>query len=291
MHPPVRLVAIDIDGTLLPGVAMPIRKRTGDALLAAQQSGIVVAIATGRRVDYTTPVLEGLNLHPDLPLITSNGAVVQTLGGEVLDRSFLPSSIARQLCTLLRPFGSVVLTFDGPEGSVVMLENLEEAKGRLLLWIEANRRAIREVPHLESAIQDGNDPIQGMVAGGVFRMREAEAALKDSPLAGTCECVKTEYPARDLTILDLLPKGISKGHALERLAGRLGIDRKEVMAIGDNWNDLEMLQYAGQAVLMGNAPQELRAQARTSGWRQAPPNDQDGVAVILEEAVAKRTER
>ena len=69
---------------------------------------------------------------------------------------------------------------------------------------------------------------------------------------------RTEYPARDLSILDLLPPGVSKGWALERLAARLGVDRKETMAIGDNWNDVDMLEWAGQGVMMGNAASELR---------------------------------
>jgi hypothetical protein len=288
MHPPVRLVAIDIDGTLLPGVAQPLRARTGRALMAAQKAGIVVAIATGRRVDYTTPVLDGLNLDPSLPLITSNGVIVRTLGGEQLDNSHLEARIARGLCTLLRPYGSLVFTFDHPHGSRVILENIDQATGRLQLWIEANRKAIEEVPNLEAAMLDGENPIQGMAAGSVYQMREAEKAILDSPWASECECVKTEYPARDLSILDLLPLGISKGWALQRLAARLGIDRKEVMAIGDNWNDLEMLKFAGQAVLMGNAPPELRVLAKTTGWRLAPRNDQDGVAVILEEVLAKQ---
>jgi hydroxymethylpyrimidine pyrophosphatase-like HAD family hydrolase len=64
------------------------------------------------------------------------------------------------------------------------------------------------------------------------------------------------------------------------------VDRKETMAIGDNWNDLAMLEWAGQAVLMGNAAQELRTMASTRGWKQAPRNDQDGVAVVLEKAIA-----
>ncbi len=59
---------------------------------------------------------------------------------------------------------------------------------------------------------------------------------------------------------------------------RLGVDRKETMAIGDNWNDVDMLEWAGQGVMMGNAAQELRTMAKMRGWKQAPPNDQDGVA-------------
>ena len=84
-----------------------------------------------------------------------------------------------------------------------------------------------------------------------------------------------------------MPPGVSKGWALERLAARLGVDRKETMAIGDNWNDVGMLEWAGQGVMMGNAAGELRAMARVRGWEQAPPNDEDGVAVVLEAAVAK----
>jgi hydroxymethylpyrimidine pyrophosphatase-like HAD family hydrolase len=91
-----------------------------------------------------------------------------------------------------------------------------------------------------------------------------------------------------LSILDLLPQGVSKGWALERLAGQLGVDRKEIMAIGDNWNDVDMLEWAGQSILMGNAAQDLRTMARMRGWKQAPPNDEDGVAVVLEAAVARR---
>jgi hypothetical protein len=90
-----------------------------------------------------------------------------------------------------------------------------------------------------------------------------------------------------LSILDLLPPGVSKGWALERLAKRLGVDRKETMAIGDNWNDVDMLEWAGQAVLMRNAAYELRTMAKMRGWKQAPPNDNDGVAVILEAEVAR----
>ena len=100
---------------------------------------------------------------------------------------------------------------------------------------------------------------------------QAEQALKSSEWAASCECIRTEYPARDLSIVYLLPPGVSKGCPLERLASRLGIDRKETMAIGDNWNDVDMLEWAGQGVMMGNAAQELRTMAKMRGWKQAPP--------------------
>jgi Cof subfamily protein (haloacid dehalogenase superfamily) len=276
-----------MDGTLLPTFAQTVSPRTAKALRAAQQAGIIVAIATGRRTNYTLPLLDGLGLRADTPLLTSNGAVTRTLGGEPIDRCQLPAQVARGLCGLLREFGAVVFTFDRPGRGELVLEDLDQANGRISLWVESNRNAIEVVKPLENALPDGEDPIQGMVTGGLSKMKLAEIALKASEWSGSCECVRTEYPARDLSILDLLPPGVSKGWALERLANRLGVDRKATMAIGDNWNDVDMLEWAGQGIIMGNAAIELRTLAKMRGWKQAPPNDQEGVAQVLEAAVAK----
>jgi Cof subfamily protein (haloacid dehalogenase superfamily) len=290
MHPPVRLVAIDIDGTLLPTFSQAISPRNAKALKAAQGSGIVVAIATGRRTAYTAPLFEGLGLRADTPLITSNGAVTRTLGGDPVDRSQLDARVARGLCGLLRRFGAIVFTFDRIGRGELVLEDLDQTHGRIALWVEANRDGIEVVKPLEKALVDGDNPIQGMVAGSLAQMKKAEKALKGSPWAVSCECLRTEYPTRDLAILDLLPPGVSKGWALERLVRRLGIDQKETMAIGDNWNDVDMLEWAGQGILMGNAAKDLRTMATTRGWNQAPPNDEDGVALVLEAEVARRAQ-
>lgn len=290
MHSPVRLVAIDIDGTLLPTFSQSISSRNAKALKAAQEAGITVAIATGRRTAYTAPLFAEMGLRANTPLITSNGAVTRTLGGDAVDRSHMEARVARGICGLLRRFGALVFTFDRPGRGELVLEDPDEAHERITLWIEANRNAIEVVKPLENALRDGDDPVQGMVAGGLSAMKKAEKALKASVWAPSCECVRTEYPARDLAILDLLPPGVSKGWALERLAKRLEIDRKETMAIGDNWNDVDMLEWAGQSVVMGNAAVELRTMAKTHGWKQAPPNDEDGVAVVLENVLKRQTE-
>jgi Cof subfamily protein (haloacid dehalogenase superfamily) len=287
MHPPPRLIAIDVDGTLLPTNSQTISERNARALRAAQEAGITVVIATGRRPAYTVPLLTGLGLRADTPLIASNGAVLSTLGGDVIDRCHMPARVARGLCGVLRPFGSVVFTFDRPGRGELVLEDLEAAHGRIAMWVETNRNAIDVVKPLELALADGDDPVQGMAAGTVSEMREAEKALKASEWSAECESVRTEYPARDISILDLLPPGVSKGWALERLAARLGVDRKETMAIGDNWNDLGMLEWAEQGIVMANATEELRALAKTRGWKLAPSNDEDGVAIVLEAALAE----
>jgi hydroxymethylpyrimidine pyrophosphatase-like HAD family hydrolase len=287
MYPPVRLAAIDMDGTLLPSFGYELSRRNLKALRAAQEAGIVVAIATGRRAAFTTPLLEGLGLRADMPLITSNGAVTRTLGGEPIDRWTLDSDVARGLCGLLRGLGVLVFTFDQPGRGELVLEDLERAEGRMELWVEANRDSIEVVKPLEQVFACRGSPIQGMIAGPVGAMRVAENAFKASQWSGACECLRTEYPARDLAILDLLPQGISKGAALEKLAVRFGIGRLEVLAIGDNWNDVDMLEWAGQSWVMGNAARELRAMAKSRGWKQAPSNDRNGVAVVLEDAIAR----
>ena len=297
MHPPVRLVAIDMDGTLLStamdGVRLGIQEqavsgRTARALRAAQAAGITLVIATGRRTNYCAPLLTGLDLRADTPLITSNGAVTRTLGGQPLGHCHLEARVARALCGLLRGFGTLVFTFDRPGKGELVLEDFEQAHQRITVWVNANRDAIEIVQPLEEALERGQDPIQGMVAGSLDRMRAAEKAVKASHWHAHCECVRTEYPARDLSILDLMPPGVSKGWAFERLATRLGIDREETMAIGDNWNDVDMLEWAAQGILMGNAAADLKTMARLRGWKQAPTNDEEGVAVILERLVEKQ---
>ena len=93
---------------------------------------------------------------------------------------------------------------------------------------------------------------------------------------------RTEYPSRDLTILDILPPGCSKGAALRRLARQRGLAPEEVLAIGDNWNDLEMLEFAGRAVVVANGAPDLVELARGRMWEIAPANDEDGVAQVIE---------
>jgi hydroxymethylpyrimidine pyrophosphatase-like HAD family hydrolase len=121
-------------------------------------------------------------------------------------------------------------------------------------------------------------------------MRRAEAHMAAHPnvagvgeakAGGSISLNRTEYPARDLSIVDILPAGCSKGAALLRLAAAQGIRAAEIMAIGDNWNDLSMLEMAGHPVLMGNAPADLHAMALERGWQTTSANLCDGVAEAI----------
>jgi hydroxymethylpyrimidine pyrophosphatase-like HAD family hydrolase len=276
------MIVVDIDGTLLPSAGTRVSERNCRALAEAQAAGLEIVIATGRRQAYATPLIDPADLRSETIMITSNGTVTRTLGGEAIDRFFLPVETARMLCPALRPFGTTVFTFDREGLGELVVESLEQVHRRIALWVEANRPWIREVQPLERAFDVGEAPVQGMVCGTVAAMREAEDWLSRSDFAPAVEMHRTEYPVRDLTILDILPPGCSKGVALRRLAERQGIAREEIVAIGDNWNDLEMLVYAGNAVVMSNGAPDLVQHARQQGWEIAPGNDEDGVAQVIE---------
>jgi Cof subfamily protein (haloacid dehalogenase superfamily) len=283
---PVRLVAIDMDGTLLPDFSAVVSERNKRALREAQEAGIVVAIATGRRQAFTAPLLVDVGLRADTPMITSNGAVTRSFSGERIDFQHLDPRVARGLCRVLRGVGLVIFTLDKASKPDLLVEDMAMVTGRLAKWVESNRTSIEEVRPIEDALGDDVDLIQGMAAGTIAEMIEAERRLTVCEWAGQFECIRTAYPGSDLSILDLLPKGVSKRSALERLANRLGIAQAETMAIGDNWNDEAMLDWAGTGVLMGNATEELRGMAAGRGWVIGPTNSQDGVAVMLEKAVS-----
>ena len=151
---PVRLVAIDMDGTLLPDFSTVVSRRNREALHAAQQAGIQIVIATGRRQAFTAPLLEGVGLDPETLLVTSNGAVTRTFRGDRLDFCHLSPELARALAVLLRGAGMTVFTLDRPSPPDLIVEDMAIARGRLAKWVEANRGSIRAVQPIESALGD-----------------------------------------------------------------------------------------------------------------------------------------
>ncbi len=290
----VRMIAVDMDGTLL-NSSGKVSPRTLASLNAAQAADVEVIIATGRRHSFAMQTLRGLDLHPSKPVISSNGAVTRTIAAELLDRTLLPFETARQLCAHLLPYrNSMVLTFDrvGPDGddsrgamAVERLEELNESIGR---WMAANERYIARFDPLELALQS-EAPVQAMLCGAIHRMRSAEELLRNCSFAAQIEVHRTEYAERDLSIVDILPAGCSKGSSLLRLATQRGLQAEEIMAIGDNWNDVAMLEVVGHPVVMANAPAALLETAESLGWALTAGHDADGVATAIESACLART--
>jgi Cof subfamily protein (haloacid dehalogenase superfamily) len=279
----IRLIAIDIDGTLMPSTGSKISSRNCAALQAAEAAGIEIVIATGRRQAYAMPLIAQVGLSEDSVMISSNGAVVRGFDGELLDRRFLSIETARRLCVALSGYQTLVFTFDREGSGSLVIENLKQLHTRVARWVEANRPYLVEIQPIERALDGGEEPIQGMLCGTVAEMKAAEKRLLMSDLAGEIAMHRTEYAERDLSILDLLPPGCSKGAALDSLARIRGLSREQIMAIGDNLNDVEMLEYAGRAVVMANAGDELLLLSQQRGWEIAASNDEDGVAQSIEE--------
>lgn len=278
--PSIQLLAIDIDGTLL---NPQFKISDGDlaALRRAHEMGVEVVLVTGRRHTFALPIAQSLGF--DLGLISSNGAITRSLSGETFHRDMLPAATAKKLCTAMKEFrGNTVLTFDKEGKGAIVLEHMGELTASIERWLEKNINYIDFVIPIEKAIT--TDPVQAMFCGPIPRMHEALAALAGSGLENDITVLRTEYPARDLSIVDVLNQGCSKGHALERWARYRGIPRAEVMAIGDNFNDIEMLAFAGHPVIMGNACEELRGR----GWTVTLPNDQCGVAAAVEQVLNAR---
>jgi Cof subfamily protein (haloacid dehalogenase superfamily) len=279
----VRLIAIDIDGTLLPSSGTTISRRNCRALREAQAAGLHIVIATGRRHQYAEPVLEQVGLSPHTVMISSNGSVVRDFDGELIGRTLLPVETARSLCPALRPFGqTMVFTFDREHQPSLVVESMASLHLRIGAWVEANRHDMVEIAPLERAFDHDESPIQAMLCGNIAQVRAAQQALEGMALAADITMQRTEYAERNLGILDLLPPGCSKGHALRDYARSVGLEASEIMAIGDNFNDQTMLEYAGQAAVMGNAGEEMRRLAVQHGWAIIQSNDDDGVAAALE---------
>jgi Cof subfamily protein (haloacid dehalogenase superfamily) len=277
--PPIRLLALDIDGTLL-NSQFHISDADMSALRRAHESGIEIVVVTGRRHDFALPIAEQLGF--DLWLISSNGAITRSLKGGTFYRDMLPAPICRQLCEAMLEFrGNTVLTFDKRGKGSIVLEHMNELEHSIRRWLEKNIDYIDFVIPVEDSLV--TDPVQAMFCGPIARMHQALAALRTCHLLEQITVLRTEYPARNLSIVDILNQACSKGHALRRWAANRGIPREQVMAIGDNYNDIEMLAFAGYPVIMGNASEDLRAR----GWKVTRSNDQNGVAAALEPVLTR----
>ena len=275
--PRIRLLATDIDGTLL-NPQFQISQGDLAALQRAHAAGIEIVLVTGRRHTFALPIAKQLGF--DLWLISSNGAVTRSLGGETFHRDMMPAETCRQLCGAMQEFrGNTVLTFDQETKGAIVLERMDELGSSIQRWLEKNLAYIEFVIPIERALVQ--DPVQAMFCGTMTRMIAALRALEQAGVEGKVTVLRTEYPERDLSMIDVLKADCSKGHALERWAKYRGYGREEVMAVGDNHNDVEMLEFAGHPVIMGNACEELRGR----GWRVTRGNHECGVAAAVELAL------
>lgn len=265
----IKLLAIDVDGTLLDSRGQ-LPQANVDALAGAVRLGVRLAIVTGRSFNFALPPVEVL---PDpLTLIVYNGAIARMRSGETLIRRLLPCAEARRVLEATLPWrDSALMQFDRPSRGQLVYDRLDWTHPNRVRFREKNLALLEEVSALEDALTE--DPIQIAFNGSIETMRELVAVLKSHPEVSQLSISVTEYPRRDFSLVDVCATDTTKGSTLCRFAALLGIAREEVMAIGDNLNDREMLAWAGVGVVMGNATMEMKA-----GFEVTGTNDEAGLA-------------
>ena len=274
----IRLIGIDVDGTLLDSRGhLPDANRA--AIHDAVAAGIHVALVTGRSYPFARPVADPL---PDsVTLIVSSGAVERSMDGTVLARRLLDRGVAEAVLAATLPYRDhAALIFDRDGANQIVFETMNwEHPGRKHYWLK-NQHLIGQVIPLEHALIE--DPIEVMFNGAAAPMRVLTESLRRD--ANGFAVLLTEYVHRDFSLVDVTAPDATKGSALAWRAGQLGLDRDEVMAVGDNFNDLEMLEYAGTAVVMSNAVDGLKRPE----WHLTGHQDEGGLAQAIRRFALER---
>jgi Cof subfamily protein (haloacid dehalogenase superfamily) len=271
---PVKFIALDLDGTLL-NSRQEISPKNCAALEAAAARGIGLLITTGRRLHSALPLLALLRCP--LTIAASNGALVATAAGEVLYRDFLPRPVAARILEAgihYRPYA--VAIFDTPGKGQVMMQLGASPQGPFGWYLRTAPECLVQVEDLAAALP--RDPIQVMFGGPPAHLEPLGDVLHASPASEDVQLTWTKYLTRDISLLDVMNRGCSKASALHWWLGLAGGTPEEAMAIGDNFNDLEILQMAGFPVVMANASAGLNR----DGWHVTLSNDEDGVATAIQ---------
>lgn len=286
----IKLLALDLDGTLLNSRGeVPEANRI--AIRAAEELGVLVTIATGRRFRDGRPV--GLELDLNAPLITHNGALLKygdTL--ETVAASLLSTETAHEIVRVGKEFGGNALVSADPHGKGTLLyDRLSDDNIPLQKYVAWSKRmhgpeaedAVLHVPELGDVIAD-HEIIHISFSGSCARMAKMAEFLSEE-LQDTITLLPTIYPDLDFTLIDILPPDASKGKGVEKLALLNHLTAENVMAIGDNFNDVEMLEFAGTGVVMGNADPNLLERAE---FYTTVTNDENGVAAAIDRFILKQ---
>ncbi len=271
---PVRLIALDIDGTLLDSRwKLPGANRA--AIQEAARRGIEVALVTGRRYDFALPVAQDLGCP--ITMIVNNGGLIRSNDGQTRMKRLLSSDVARTVLELARPWrkGAAVI-FDRPRENQLILERLDRDDSIRYAYYSRNLDFIGIVSPIKNCLSE--PPLQVMFSGTMAEMDAVEQLLTDADLAAELKLASTKYASKDFAMIDVLPPGCTKGAALAEWAALRGLQREEILAVGDNHNDLEMLEFAGIPVVMQNSVPELKSY----GWHETHSNDDSGVAAAIE---------
>ena len=267
--PPFDLIAIDCDGTLLDSKGN-LSTHVPEAIKKAQRMGIKIALVTGRSQSTLDFIFTQLNLKG--PFIGSGGAYIGDLStGEIIQQRTLPKTEAETLIRLCREF-QLILFLEHSDFMICEKENEKTKQHR-----EEYGYTWKIVPDLLQELAEL--PEKGLVVGDPQKL----AILFNYYQNNNHE---VSFTFTSPTSMDILPKGVSKGNALKKLAEHLQIKPERIVVIGDYLNDLEMFKVAGTSIAMGNAPQEVKQIADLI----APSNDEGGVAWAINQLLGLNQE-
>ncbi|HHT70777.1 MAG TPA: HAD family phosphatase [Firmicutes bacterium] len=264
-----RLLALDLDGTLLDDHNR-ISLRNRDAIWAARDRGVVVTLSTGRM--YRSAIRFAHELEMEVPLITYNGALIKDSGGQVYRDLPLPLPAARIALAIAREYDLHVNLFMGDE---LFVDRDDE-------WTKRYHRSSsvppKIVPDLKRVLTAA--PNKVLFLGTEEELQPVWPVLAEE-LAGQAH-ITSSSPQ----FVEIIHPRVSKQSGLAYLLKQFGLTAKEAIAIGDNYNDLEMITYAGLGVAMSNAPKEVRARADyVTG-----DNNDGGVAQVIERFILSSDE-
>ncbi len=286
----IKLLALDLDGTVLDSYGK-VSEANRSAIRAAENAGVLVTIATGRRFRDARPV--GIDLEFNAPLITHNGALLKYAESlETVSASLLDLDTTREIVRVGKRYGGDALVSADPHGKGSMLYDRVSDDNiplqRYLAWAtrlhgDDAENAVMHVADLNESLPE-HEVIHISFSGGCEAMANMHEFL-ESELASQVTILPTIYPKMDFTLIDILPAGATKATGVKHLADLYGIARDQVMAIGDNHNDLDMLEFAGMPVVMGNAEPSLLERPE---FYKTLSNDQSGVAEAIDRFILKK---
>jgi len=274
-----RLLALDLDGTAL-DPAGDLTDDVRDAVAAARASGLRVVLCTGRRFRTALPVAQGLSLSG--AIVVNNGVLVKDLAsGRTLSHRYLSDGVSAEVLALVREVGSPLVYVDAYEQRIdILIEDHGRAHPFQREYLEDNTDFTRVVGDLENTGR--SDVIMMSTMGDEFTLR-ALRSRAERDLGGRVRMhslINKNYRGQ---ILEFLAPGTGKWPTLRRIAADEGIDPRQIAAVGDDDNDIEMIRGAGLGIAMGNAVDSAKAAADHVTRSNAEGGVVEAIERVLEE--------
>lgn len=254
---PYRLLALDVDGTLLDPNG-DLRPAVQQAIARVREQGICVVLCTGRRFRSALPIARALQL--ETPMVVHNGALVKDpTTTETLHQTVLHPTVYQQAIDHLRRLSVPMLYVDAfSENIDILTEDMQHAHPFQQEYLTDNLAHCRIVPDLNTP------PAYGVVMMSIMAEVTRLSPLRSQLTETLGESVRLHllinknYQGH---ILEVLPPDVSKWNALRQLAQSEGVAAESIVAVGDDENDMQMIQHAGLGIAMGNAPEEVKTVA------------------------------